>query len=982
MHSSSVTGLKVRLVCSAAALAMIATPALAQDDGAQNGAATAKQPEDAAQGDAIVVTGSRIAREGYTAPTPITSLSSETIESKAPTTIADVLYEVPSVRPAPNPPMTSQAAGNYVDLRGFGATRTLTLVNGKRFVPSNGAENSGGSSVDLNLIPEALVDRLEIVTGGASAAWGSDAVGGVVNVILKDKLEGISGKVQYGVSDRGDAESISLSLAGGTSFADGRGQMMVAGEYLSTFNQPRLSDREAGRDACGLFPGSVNGQSYFAVPTCGLRQNGYTDGGVITQQNGAPLSPSDPLYGKQFLNSTSSAPFNYGVIFPIPIPILQGLSIGGDGVFKGADTAISAPLKRKIVYSRFLYELTPSIKASLDVSYGESGTKLGMSVNSIPSSTDYPIPIHSGNPYIPADIQQIMTNDGIDTFYLGRRAPELGYATSDSNNRVFRVVGGLDGELGGGWSWSAYATYGRDWYNTSYSNNIIVSNLYAATDVIINPATGQPDCRINVEGPASPGELAYGAQSMCVPANPFGPGSLASAANYILGDLVQDSIYTQIAGGASLSGEPFSTWAGPVSVTVGTDYRKEKVEQTVSPYAEFINEPVFASGGFQQSNPKGFSGSNRVIEGFGEIVVPLLSDMSFARSLDLNAALRVTNYSTSGTATTWKVGVTYEPVDGLLFRASRSRDIRAPSLFESFGSNTTYAQVDYPGYPSLPAVSPGRNNPDLTPEKADSTALGVTMRNLLIPGLSLSVDYYNISLKDSIGKLGSQSIVDRCFGIGQAAGFDPDQSMCDLISFNGSTLTVIDPFLNLGTIKTEGVEFDTTYRLPTEKIFGDGFGDLSIRVLANYVSKLVVNSTGLNPVDTAGDEAGLPHWRGTAQLTYNGGRFGATLQGDYIGPMTRYNLASPGTFPDPMVGAVVYVDASIRYDIVNEGQRKLQLFANVDNLLDRQPPFMAGSGSNSTASPPGTFAQFWTTTNPVFYDQIGRRYRVGVRFAF
>lgn len=966
--------MKVRLACGAAGLAIVASPVYAQQDPAPDAATQGTTANDTT----IVVTGSRIAREGYTAPTPITGISAEAIESEAATTIADVLFEVPSVRPARNPAATSQAAGNYVNLRGFGATRTLTLVDGKRFVPSNGAENSGGSSVDLNLIPEALVERLEIVTGGASAAWGSDAVGGVVNVILRDSLEGIRGKAQYGISDYGDAESVSLSLAAGSSFADGRGQFMFAGEYLSTFDQPRASDRPLGRDACGLFPGVVDGESYFAVPTCGLRHNAYTDGGVIVQQNGAPLSSSSPLYGRQFLNPNSSAPFDYGTIFPIPVPVLRGLSIGGDGIFKGADAAISAPLERKIVYGRMLYEISPSVEASFDLSYGESGTKLGMFVNSIPSSTDYPIPIHNGNPFIPDDIQQIMDNEGIDTIYLGRRAPELGYASTDSNNRVFRVVGGLEGEFGDGWSWDAYATYGRDWYDTTYGNNIIVSNLYAATDVVINPTTNQPDCRINVEGPASPGELAFGAQSMCVPANPFGPGSLASAADYILGELVQNSIYTQKAGGASVSGDPFSTWAGPVSVVLGVEYRHEEVVQVVSDYAEFINEPVFASGGFQQSNPKGFSGSNEVFEGFGEIVVPLLADMPLAQSLDLNAALRVTDYSTSGTVTTWKVGATYEPIDGLLIRASRSRDIRAPSLFESFGSNTTYAQVNFPGAPSTPAVSPGRNNLDLSPEKADSIAVGVTMRDLLVPGLRLSVDFYDISLKDSIGKLGSQAIVDRCYGIGEADGFPPDQALCDLISFDGTSATIIDPFLNLGTIDTHGVEFDLSYDLPV----GESFGNLNVRVLANYVAELLINSSGLNPVDTAGDQSGLPHWRGIASLNYDGGPFGASLQAEYIGPMTRNVLAGPGIFPDPTVDAVVYLDASLRYNIIDDGDRQLQFFANVDNLLDREPPFMSGSGSRANTSPPGTFAQFHQTTNSTFYDQIGRRYRFGIRFSY
>lgn len=406
---------KIRLACGTAAI-LLAVPAMAQE-AAPDAEATESAPADDAS---IIVTGTRVNREGYLAPTPVTAIGRDAIEAQAATTIADVLYDIPSVRPSPNFPATSQASGNYVNLRGLGATRTLTLVDGRRFVPSNGAENSGGSSVDINLIPEALVDRLDVVSGGASAAWGSDAVGGVINIVLKRKLEGIQGKVQYGVSDYGDAQEVSLSLAAGTSFADGRGQLMLAGEYSKSWDVPTTNDRPYGKDQCGWFPGSVNGTFYLGLQTCGLTHNSYTRGGVLVAANGNPLASTDPFYGRQFLNSTSSAPFDYGQVGPIN----RSVSIGGDGEWRGVRN-LQAPLERKILFGRALYEFSPSLTGFIEASYGESGTETDLFLNAIPSSTDYPIAIRNGNPYIPADIQAIMNANGTDTIYLSKLTPEL-----------------------------------------------------------------------------------------------------------------------------------------------------------------------------------------------------------------------------------------------------------------------------------------------------------------------------------------------------------------------------------------------------------------------------------------------------------------------------------------------------------------------------------------------------------------------------
>lgn len=950
----------------AAVLALAGIPSLA-----------AAQTADEKELDEVVVTATRVAREGYTAPTPTTSISRETLENQAAVVLSDVIYQIPSVRPSPNASVTSQAAGNYVNLRGFGATRTLTLVDGRRFIPSNGAEASGGSSVDLNLIPEALVERIEVVTGGASAAWGSDAIGGVVNLILRRQLNGIKAKVQYGVSEQGDAQSESFDIAAGTSFHDGRGQAMLALEYSHSYNYPTYGDRSFSAERCAFLPGTVGGTAYAAVKTCGLTLNGYTDGGVIVAANGGPLAVGNPLRGRQFITSTSSAPFNYGTI------MTNSLSIGGDGGWKSADVSPTAPLLRKSAYARVLYELTPSVDATLEASYGEAGTDTTLFVNSIPSSTDILIPITSANPFIPADIRAIMTANNISSFSMSRIAPELGFASSDSNNRVARASAALSGKFENGWSWDAYTTYGHDWYNTQYGNNIVVSNLHAALDVVTNPATGQPTCRINLT-PAAAGTASFGAAPGCIPANPFGIGSLANVKDYVTDTLGQKSDYGQLAAGGTIRGEPFENWAGPVSVAMGAEIRHEWVKQRVSAFADFVNPPVFASGGFQQSNPKSFKGDYTIKEAFGEAVVPLLADQAFAKSMELNAAARVTDYSTSGRVVTWKAGLTYEPVEGVLLRAARSKDIRAPGLFESYGANTTFGTVTTRGpggvaTGTVQAVSPGINNLDLTPEKALTTTAGITLRNLPFNRLSMSADYYRIDLEDTIGKLGAQGIIDKCFGGGTAAGLAPDPASCALISNNQTT--VVNPFLNLGTIFAEGFEFDVSYTQPLDEIFDNVPGDLTFRFLADNVRHRKTSSTGLNPAESAGDLAGVPNWRWNGSVYYRADRLGASLTARYTGEMTRYNLAPADRYADPVVEAVTYFDANVRYKIWRDGEREAELFFNVKNLLDKTPPFVPSSGANGHVAGTGrSLALGYTSLT--FYDFVGRAFAFGARLDF
>ena len=957
-------------------LALTATAEFAPDVASAQTAANASTVE------TVTVSASRIARPGYSAPTPTTVIGSDLLESKASVLISEAIFELPSVKPSPNGTGGSQVSGNYINLRGLGNGRTLTLVDGERFVATNAGAAGSGDAVDSNVLPSGIIARVDVVTGGASAAWGSDAVTGVLNIVLKHNIDGVQGNLQYGQSEYVDNKNYAANLAWGSSFDGGKGQFEVAGEYSTKWKMPTYLGRPYNRGQCGYEPGTVNGQAYTAVRTCGLTLSGYTNGGVSVSATGTPLAVGNPLRGLQFLSSTASSTYNYGS----PLYSGNNAQLGGDGGWIGQFGSPGAPLIRENIFGRTSYEITPDITAHVDGVYSSSGGKSDTFMNSSPTGSDNgAIPVLSGDPYIPANVQAIMTANKITTIYLGRIIPEFGAVHSKSTNNVWRLSAGLDGSFGKGWTWNAYAEFGHTHYDTHYDNNIIEANFRAALDVVTNPITKAPDCRINVTGAPVPGDAAYGAASGCVPANPFGPGSLASASKYILtpgADALQ--LFQQEGTGASVQGEPFSDWAGPISVIAGADWRRETINQVASAGYNFTNPPLYGGGGYQNANPKSFKGAVTVTEGFGEVIVPLLKDLPFAKSLDANGAVRFTNYNTSGGVMTWKVGATYAPIEGLLFRAAQSSDIRAAPLFEQYGSNTQYGPQTYYVQGATPGtfttqtinfVTNAVGNPNLKPEHALTTTVGISSQDLLIEGLGMSVDGYRIFLKDTIGSLGTQGVIDACFGQGTAAGHAPDQSKCSLISL--ASTHVNNPFFNLGTLYTSGVDIETSYHFPLSNVLSDLDGNMSLRALANYTDHLKTASASINPLESAGDEAGLPNWKVTGSATYSNGPLSVFLEGNLIGGMTRYRYAPAFTFVNPVVGSTFYANASIQYDVsayVSEIASHANVFFSVHNLLNRDPPYVPGTGTPRASSGSDAYS------NAAFYDLVGRTFTFGLRF--
>jgi iron complex outermembrane receptor protein len=954
-----------------------------------NPGAAAEAPATSAAGTGeIIVTGSRVARQGFEAPTPTKVLSAEDLQRRGSTNVGDFLNEIPAFRPSQNNQTNTTSFNStgqvYADLRGLGNIRTLTLVDGRRHVPS-----SSTGQVDLNLIPTILVERVEVVTGGASAAYGSDAISGVVNVLLDKKLRGLKGDISNAISEYGDNWERRASLGFGTSFADDRGSIVVGGEYVTIAGVTSYDDRPWSTLSDEIV-------SYPATRTAGLPSRTYavdarftnsTVGGLINGSCAAvgctptALAATSPFLGIQFAPGGVPAPFSYGN----DAQFRTGTASDGtsDGMPTRLGFSLVVPVKRYVGFAHVDYGVSDTIKVFAEGGYARSGSIYGgASPRDSNASTNI---IRRDNAFLPTSIRNLMVANNVQAISLGRSAFDYGQTINDNKNVTVRGTAGASGELGGGWTWDAYYEYGRNKFTSLTSQNRILAKYAFAVDAVVNPANGQITCRALLP---SSGPAANAAAANCVPINLFGPNSPSdAAAAYVLGTTTQTITTTQHVGAANLRGTLFNTWAGPVAAAVGGEIRRDRSVSVV--------DPLSVARGYFYSNPQPFAGTFNTKEGYIEAAVPLAKDLPFARSLDLNGAFRYTDYSVSGAVKTWKVGATYEPVDGVKFRGVLSRDIRAPNANELFSSFTTASTVRNP-FSGVTAAYPIITQPSasLQPEKARTKIAGIVLSPRFTPGLNMSVDYYDINLKGAIASYGAQQVLDNCFAetnsANPAGGF-----FCTLVVRNGTTLvSASTPLFNLASIRTRGVDFDVNYRHRL------GAGNLVARVFGTYVPDLttddafgtprtynaagvlvtkgsVINRAGQVGGFTSGINTGatsLPHWQVNGSLTYADDLFSVTAQGRYLqgGKADKslldesdpdYNPASPISVTRNQVSARFYLNLSGSVNILNEGNRKVQLYTVVSNATNVAPPHPDTSVAG-------------------LYDRIGRYYRLGVRFAY
>lgn len=911
----------------------------------------------------IVVTGSRIARSGFNSPTPVAVVSADRLEKLNATNIGDALFQVPAFRAGSSPTTSGLTPGTigarFADLRGLGPTRTLVLIDGRRVIPSTAI-----STVDLNVMPSILLKRTEVVTGGASAAYGSDAVAGVVNILMDNRFEGLKGNVQYGTSRHGDGKDYLGSLAYGTSFGDGRGHFVIGGEYEDS--KPigdcytRAWCSQERQNLTNATPG-VNGIPAQIITT-NVHTSTQTRGGLIT---------AGPLKGTQFADDGTPVPFTYGTL-------VGGLFMhGGSGTGQNAyltGVYIKVPVERISSYTHASYDFTDWLTGYVEGNFARvDGRNIGGASRN-PGTGGTAINITMDNPFIPAALRTTINNYNtahptapITSFPIGREGYDIGFSRGRDLTSTYRGVIGFDADLGHGWKASVYYQYGRSDYHQTIENNQVRPNFFFAANAVTGP-NGLPVCAATL----SPDPTVRAAAAGCQPLNLFGQNNFSQdAKNYAYQTSDMTRRYTENVEAANIQGEPFSTWAGPVSIAVGVEHRTDRAKGTADPLSQGL---LFTTG-----NGNAIDGRIEVTEGFAETIVPLMRDMFLAKSLELNAAVRRTHYSTSGSVTTWKVGGVYEPTDFIRFRATRSRDIRAPNMSELFDPTTANQNTIVDTATHTTAVLPFRSggNPNLTPEIADTLTAGFVLQPQgIFRGFHFSFDYYNIKVKDAISSLSTQNVVNQCNN-GQTV-------YCQYVTrgADGLITLITTPFLNLNRLKTSGFDIVANYNLPLDSVSPRLPGTLNFDLMLTHIAHLTtVQATGA--IDVAGVTGCsvtsfiecTPHWTYDGTITYDYGRFSFTAHGHYV-PKSVYDptLIGPedaGYSPtlsnsiDPnRVNGAFYLSLAVSYNVIDNGKHRVQLYGGVDNVTDKDPPLMPGRSNNT------------------FFDPVGRYYKAGLRFQY
>ncbi|KAB7647931.1 TonB-dependent receptor plug domain-containing protein [Polymorphobacter fuscus] len=941
------------LVCSTGLGLATAVLALAAPAGAQTAAPAAADPDPIAE--QIIVTGTRVVRDGFQSPTPLTVLSQQEIQNQSPTNnLADFVNQVPALAGSTRPAnsrlaISSGLAGiNTLNLRNLGEVRTLVLLDGRRSV---GSTITG--LVDINTFPQSLVKSVEIVTGGASAAYGSDAVAGVVNFVLDKKYTGFKIDVDNGINSSGDGFNYSVSAAAGMPFADGRGHILLSGEYAhrdGIFSVDRDWNQIGYRTLVNPNYTATNGQPANLVVT-GAGTWNTTPGSIIRSQVGG----STVLRGKYFDLGGAVKNYNFGTLTD------ASQTVGGDWQVNDTSRRIGldATDDRRGAFGRVSYEVAPWLEVYGQASYNWNKTLF----NAGPQAATFSLT--RDNAYLVQALGAAALT-GVTSVALGTSAADLPYRKNNSDRQVQRYTLGAGGEFqmfGNKSIWSAYAQYGQTDAHEQLRDIMNNNRMALATDAVFAPAgnalgvaAGTIVCRSTLTATTNG----------CLPLNRLGVGVANPAAvSWVLGDPYRDQRFKQTVAGVNLSMTPFATWAGDVSVAVGGEYRKEEVSGSV---------PTEFQTGWSVGNFLPTFGNYNVKEAYLETVIPL------GLGAEFNGAVRATDYSTSGYVTTWKAGLTWQPIEDIRLRGVASRDIRAPNLNELFQSGTSRTNTFGTG--SGLGQYAGRNfrevttgNLSLRPEKSDSLTFGGVFQPRFVPGLSLSVDWYRFKVKDAISQLFADDIALRCN--------EGRQDFCNAITVDTSGVrdfvVAASPF-NFAQITVRGMDYEASYAVPLARMFNDSPSSLVLRGTAtNYLENTVNNGISI-PVDTVGQNSGqtsgTPKWIFRMAATFDTPAYSITAVGRGVSSGTYNNTyivcttgcpASTPTNPtvnDNHIAGTFYTDLNFTAKI-KVGSSDGQLFLNITNLFDKDPILLPETGLSANSS---------------FSDLLGRAFRVGLRF--
>ena len=946
------------LALAAASFGM-APLAYAQDEGAA----------EAPSGDRelIIVTGSRLARDSFNAPTPVQAVSSERMEDLAIADVGDALIQLPSFRPITGPNTNSFRPGSNIsarslDLRGLGTARTLTLVDGRRVVP-----NGEDGRVDLNTLPSIMVARSDVVTGGASAQYGADAVAGVVNLILDTNYEGIKAEGSYGISEYGDGEQVRLAAKLGSAFAGGRGHIVFGAEYV---DEDEVGDFNARPWAARWrnFPGNP---FWSAAGGNDLPQTVSIDNVLFAGTPGGAIINVSPLQGLQFNEQGNLVPFDFGdprffnpaspgIFLVDPDPAV-------DDLYGFNRSALITPSTHKAALLNIDYDVSDTVRISTGASYGHTeGVARGAYAHNLGGGA---IRLQIDNAFLNDTTRQMMLDAGVTNIPLSRANRELSGTDYFSYNEVWRAHFGAEGEFANGWGWDFYYQWGQNKSRMEGENIQLTPYWNAAVDAVFAPAgniLGVPEGTIVCRRALT--EAAY---ANCIPtsvigANAINPGTIEYSMSQP-GDIWQTRRFEQHVFSANVQGTPIQLWAGDVDLAGGFEYRIDKAEGDAD---------TFSAIGFTRFNSTSIlpSITQKVLEAYVEAGVPLMAD-SAVGDLRFEGAVRFSDYNLQGSAWTWKGGLIWDVNDALMFRVTRSRDVRQPNAGELNPNQTSG---------NLPLPDPGLNltydiptftggNPNLQLEKADTWTIGGVLQPGFLPDFRLSLDFYDINVKGGIDTLSAILAVQLCR--------EGNTAVCTIgggnIHPSNQILEIFSTFQNVSTLKAQGFEMVMNYSYDLGSA-----GSLNFTLNGAYQTELesvlasgdvleFVNFTGNSGSVTS--TIGVPRWRTSGVLTWDMEDFSVTAHGRYIPPgllntrwigphQSGYSPDTPGSVSDNRISGRFYLDMSGAVTLLENAGRKVELFGSVANVFDRDPP-----------------KNLRLFGNGLYFDSFGRYYRGGLR---
>jgi iron complex outermembrane recepter protein len=991
--------MKAIQLCSASILTLLfAMPALAQEATVDTTTVASSQDEsDSAIADGpvdrVVVTGSRIARSDYVAESPIVTVNTDNIEELGPSTIAQVFNQMPQFA-ASNANSSSSPARqgrSNANLRGLGIQRTLVLLDGRRMQPSDAL-----GAIDMNSISPSLIQNVEVITGGASAVYGSDAIAGVVNFKLNHNFEGFEVDAQYGQTERDDGAATSVALTMGSGFDNDRGHMIAS---LSYYDRDIVYRSERDFFAFSGIASALRGGAFIASATNLPQQSvlnsvfaGYGATGTPARNASIGVNADNTLF-------TTAGP-----VLNLRYPEGEPYIVFEDrvGFLLGRTYPLQSPIERYTAFVNADYDLNDHVQAYIQynhMDYDSFYQRGGWSAGSTAPIAQIPVT----NPFIPADMQTILASRANPTAPVNFTfsSSRIGDTKYDYSYDLNEMTVGLRGDVPGrDWTWDIYGSYGTTAASETTSGWV---NINAWNTLVNAPDGGASIC---------PGGF-----------NPFLPLSLESTPgqeacfDYLNRTLRETTDFKQQVVEASMQGGLFNLPAGELRFATGASYRSASYDY--KPPGERSRGEVWP---VQLTGPA--QGSYDVYEAYGELLVPVLADLPLVKKLDLDLAYRYSDYNYVGGVNTYKASADWTVVDGLRVRGGYQRAIRAPSLGELFapperasaglGSTASGAgdPCDSIGRMRNPTINPdaaqvrtlciaqgidpaiidiyrfagssvsgvASGNTDLKEETADTVTLGLVWQSEfsspLLSGLSASIDYYDIDVQDAIGVITAQVGLSRCFNAdGQSnPTYDPNNYFCQLTTrnTNGGVETQLQPTLNLAAYEAAGLDFQVDWNLDLADFGMDKAGRVSMNLLlSNLLAYKIQNLESAPFLDYAGTignaqidagAIGFPEWKASFTTRYKVGPFGVSGTYRWYDAMTHASNVGVANGTQPGTKSRDYLDLGATWDI----SEAATLRAGVNNVFDKEPPEWTGNGA----------------TDLGLFDLLQRRFYVGLKYRF